>query len=124
MAIPPYMQPFVLTTDPVPRRREGTIDLHTTWHEGEPARPAVVFVHGGPLPADLECTPRDWPTFLGYGALAAASGLVGVTVDHRLHAVTDYPVASDSLDHTEESRAAVSRAMTWVTAKMTEETEK
>jgi acetyl esterase/lipase len=44
--------------------------------------------------------------FTGYGALAAATGLVGITFDHPLHATTDYPasaaVVAAVLDRTRE----------------------
>jgi len=51
--------------------------------EGE-RRPAVVFVHGGPVPALGSV--KDWGVFVSYGQLAAASGFVGVTFNHRFHA--------------------------------------
>jgi acetyl esterase/lipase len=88
---PPYLQPFVLDVPPVDRVRLGTVDVYAP--DAGP-RPAVVFVHGGPVPADLRPTPRDWPVYTGYGALAAGAGLVGVTVDHRLHSPADYPTAA------------------------------
>ncbi|ONH29507.1 hypothetical protein BL253_16720 [Pseudofrankia asymbiotica] len=91
------MHPFVLDVKPVGRHRQGNIDVHTAGLNTETPRPAVVFVHGGPLPAEVKPRPRDWPTFLGYGALAASSDLVGVTVDHRLHSGTDYPVAAEDV---------------------------
>jgi len=50
--------------------------------------PGVVFVHGGPLPPDAPA-PTDWGVFVSYGELMAASGLVGVTFNHRYHARTD-----------------------------------
>lgn len=50
--------------------------------EGE-RRPAIVFIHGGPVPA-LGST-KDWGIFVSYGQLAAASGFVGVTFNHRFH---------------------------------------
>ena len=40
--------------------------------------PAVIFVHGGPVGAA-----KGWPFFQSYGKLMAASGLVGVTFNHR-----------------------------------------
>ena len=46
------------------------------------------------MPADLRPTPRDWPIYVGYGSLAAEAGLVGVTVDHRLHDGASYPQAA------------------------------
>ncbi|MFI6702482.1 alpha/beta fold hydrolase [Streptomyces sp. NPDC050509] len=60
-------------------------------------RPAVVFVHGGPLPADTRPTPRDWPVFTGYGRYVASLGAVGVTVDHRLHGLTAYARAAEDI---------------------------
>lgn len=74
------------------RRRLGTLDVHTA-PQGRGRRPAVVFVHGGPIPAGH--VPRDSPVFLGYGALAAAAGLVGITFDHPLHSGEDYPRSAE-----------------------------
>jgi acetyl esterase/lipase len=51
-------------------------------------RPAVVFIHGGPVPPEME--PTEWGVYRSYGELAAASGLVGVTFKHRLNAPADY----------------------------------
>ena len=56
---------------------------------GDARAPAVFFVHGGPIPADFT-PPTQWGVFVSYGELAAASGLVGVTFNHRLFALTDY----------------------------------
>lgn len=97
MAVPPYMHPFVVAVEPAERHRQGNIDVHTARGPAGVPRPVVVFVHGGPLPAEVEPTPRDWPVFLGYGALAAASGVVGVTLDHRLHSVADYSIAAQDV---------------------------
>ncbi|WP_211241172.1 alpha/beta hydrolase [Pseudonocardia spinosispora] len=94
----PHMQPFVLSPEPADRERRGTIDVHTAPGSSGGRRPVVVFVHGGPIPPGMEPGPRDWPTFLGYGALAAASGLIGVTIEHRLRATTDYPVAAKDVE--------------------------
>ena len=67
--------------------------------------PAIVFVHGGPVPAGRQPTPRDW-AFTGYGRYAASQGAVGVTVDHRLHSLADYPqAASDIAAAVEVARA-------------------
>ncbi|MFE0647159.1 alpha/beta hydrolase [Streptomyces sp. NPDC059534] len=60
-------------------------------------RPAVVFVHGGPVAPDQRPTPRDTPFYLGYGRYAASRDVVGVTLDHRLHSLADYPLAADDL---------------------------
>jgi len=89
METPPYLQPFVLDTPAARRERIGNIDLYLP--EMSEPRPAVVFVHGGPIPPDLTPTPRDWPSYRGYGANVAARGVVGVTLDHRLHGPEAYP---------------------------------
>lgn len=54
-------------------------------------RPAVFFVHGGPVRAGAD--PKDWAVFRSYGALAAASGFAGVTFNHRFHAAGDLAIA-------------------------------
>jgi acetyl esterase/lipase len=48
-------------------------------------RPAIVFVHGGPIPGNLRTQPKDWGVYISYGQLAAASGFVGITFNHRLY---------------------------------------
>jgi hypothetical protein len=45
----------------------------------------------------LPTAPRDSTIFVGYGALAAASGLVGITFNHRLHSDMHYPHAADDV---------------------------
>jgi acetyl esterase/lipase len=44
-------------------------------------RPVLMFVHGG---AGSDSRPKDWGIYKGWGRLAGASGLVGVTFTHRL----------------------------------------
>jgi len=46
-------------------------------------RPAVIFIHGGPLGKNPSPGAKDWGVYRSYGRLMAASGLVGVTFDHR-----------------------------------------
>jgi acetyl esterase/lipase len=48
-------------------------------------RPGIIFVHGGPIPREMELAPREWGVFVGYGREAARRGLVGVTFNHRFH---------------------------------------
>ncbi|MEV6350717.1 alpha/beta hydrolase [Actinoplanes sp. NPDC051851] len=86
-----FLKPFVLTVPSCTVERQETIDLHLPGEIVRP-RPAIVFVHGGPLPPFL--TPRDWPRFQGYGGLAAARGAVGVVAGHGLHTPADYPTAA------------------------------
>lgn len=66
-------------------------------------RPAVLLVHGGPVPAELRPTPRDWPIFRGYASLLAGRGVIAATVDHQLHSPLGYPAAAGNV------RAAVER---------------
>jgi len=72
---------------------------------GDARVPAVLFVHGGPIAADY-MPPTQWGVFVSYGELVAASGLVGVTFNHRLFALTDYERArSDVAAATEYVRS-------------------
>jgi acetyl esterase/lipase len=89
---PEYLRPFLLETPEHQRERSGRVDLYLP--EASRPGPAIVFVHGGPVPAQVRPTPRDWPTYAGYARYAASQGAVGVTVDHRLHGLGDYPRAA------------------------------
>jgi len=55
------------------------------------ARPAIVFIHGGPIP---RIGAKNMGVFLSYGELAAASGFVAVTFDHRFLAPARLPDAA------------------------------
>ena len=104
MDTPPYLRPFVLDTPDAPRERVGDVDLYLPDAEGP--RPAVVFVHGGPVARDGEVRPTDWPVYRGYGAAVAARGLVAVTLNHRFESVETLPVAAtDVADAVELARA-------------------
>jgi acetyl esterase/lipase len=64
------------------RSPEGPLklDVYTPRTSASGARrPAVLFVHG----STRATSPKDWGAFVGWGQLAAASGLVGVTFNHR-----------------------------------------
>ncbi len=70
-------------------------------------RPAVLFIHGGPLPPGADPSmpkPKDWGVFRSYGELAAASGMVGVTFNHRLHSMQAF---DDSAADVQEALAHV-----------------
>lgn len=54
-------------------------------------RPAVIFVHGGPVPPGLGA--KEMGMFLSYGRLAAAAGFVGITFNHRFHSPALAPEA-------------------------------
>ncbi|MFE2020452.1 alpha/beta fold hydrolase [Streptomyces sp. NPDC059499] len=89
---PAHLRPFLLDVPDIPRERTGNVDLYLP--DAEDPRPAVVFVHGGPVPAEARPTPRDWPGLIGYARYAAGQGVVGVTLDHRLHDLADYERAA------------------------------
>jgi len=46
-------------------------------------RPAVILIHGGPVPAGASA--KNMGVFLSYGELLAASGLTAVTFSHRFY---------------------------------------
>jgi len=62
----------------------GTL-LMDIYRPSQPARqplPAVVFVHGDG-PADWLKDIKDWGQYVSWGRLVAASGLIGITFNHR-----------------------------------------
>jgi len=87
--------PLFAGLDPAHRIRTDRLDVYTPAHPDAERRPAVVLVHGGPVAPDAR--PRDWPGAVGYATLAAASGLVGIVLEHRLHSGEHYPVAADDV---------------------------
>ncbi|MGW4138730.1 alpha/beta hydrolase [Streptomyces mirabilis] len=96
---PAHLRPFLMEVPERPRERVGRVDLHLPddLAEADHPRPAVVFVHGGPVHPDVRPTPRDWPGFVGYGQYVAGLGAVGVTLDHRLHDLADYGRAAEDI---------------------------
>ncbi|GAA2295257.1 alpha/beta hydrolase [Streptomyces hawaiiensis] len=90
--VPAHLRPFPLDVPELPRDRRGQVDLYVP--DGHGPRPAVVFVHGGPVPAGARPRPREWPTLVGYARLAAAEGMIGATLDHSLHDLADYARAA------------------------------
>lgn len=59
--------------------------------------PVVVFVHGGPVMAGMT-PPKEWGVFTSYGRLVAASGLVGVTFNHRYYGMDKKNVINSIAD--------------------------
>lgn len=95
---PAFLRPFPLDAPERPRVRNGRVDLHLPEpEEARGPRPAVLFVHGGPVPADFVPAPRDWPFYLGYARYMASLGAVGAVVEHRLHGITDYARSADDV---------------------------
>ena len=58
--------------------------------------PALIFVHGG-LTLDQPRTAKDWGIYQSWGRVAAASGLVGVTFNHRMTTNDNVDIASGDL---------------------------
>jgi dipeptidyl aminopeptidase/acylaminoacyl peptidase len=92
--LPPHLRPFVLSHEPVDPVRSGALDLYLP--ETTPA-PAVLLVHGGPVPADRPVRPPQWPAFRAYGALLARAGLVGAMFEHGFVDDDSLEVARDDL---------------------------
>ena len=97
------LKPFVLPVDLRTPERIGSLDLYPPDDTAAPV-PAVLFVHGGPVPAEVKPTPRDWPVFRAYASLLSGRGVLAATVDHRLHspvayadAATDVRAAADAV---------------------------
>lgn len=91
----PEAVPFFHDLEPAERIRDARLDHYVGPDAGADRRPVVIFVHGGPIPEGH--VPRDWEGFVGYGTLAAAHGLVGVTFDHRLFSDMHYPQSAEDL---------------------------
>lgn len=91
------LKPLVLPVTIRDAERHGAVDLYPP-DDVTRARPAVLFVHGGPLPAEFRPTPRDWPMFQAYGSLVAARGVVGATVDHGLQTPADYATPAAAVE--------------------------
>jgi acetyl esterase/lipase len=49
--------------------------------------PAVLYIHGGTLPPDYPVMPKYWEVYISHGRLIAASGMIGVTFNHRYYGV-------------------------------------
>src|SRR5438128_3446999 len=64
--------------------------------EGE-RRPVVIFIHGGPVPAD-KTQPKEWRIFTDYGRLAASSGFIGVTFNHGFFAASELGRAESNVE--------------------------
>src|SRR5207249_11954444 len=91
-AVPDHLKPFVVPVEARTAERHATVDRYPP--DSTQPRPAIVFVPGGPLPEPVLPRPRDWPVYQGYGSMAAAAGVVGLVVNHRLYDPTAYPLAA------------------------------
>jgi len=78
---PPYLLPFLLETPETDLETVDGVDLYLP--RGSDPAPAAVLIHGGPLSDAVTVGPREWPAYVGYAALLARAGVVGVMFEHR-----------------------------------------
>jgi acetyl esterase/lipase len=85
----PGMNRVQVRKDQTYRRVDGQdlkADIYSPVRASKGARrPAVIFIHGGRIPANLLTKPKDWAVYISFGQLVAASGFVAVTFNHRFH---------------------------------------
>lgn len=96
----PGMERAVIAADVVYRATPDealTMDVYRPPERG--AHPLILFVHGGPIPPNLATKPKDWSVYRSYGRLAAASGFVGVTFNHRYDSYEALPIAQEDIHH-------------------------
>lgn len=92
-----FLKPFVLPVEARTPERHEFLDIYLPDDIATP-RPAVLVVPGGPLPAEVRPTQRDWPVFQGYALLAASRGAVGAIVDHRLYSPEAYAEGASNVE--------------------------
>jgi acetyl esterase/lipase len=105
----PGMEQIKARKDIVWKRVEGAelkLDVYEPPNRTRQPLPAVIFIHGGPIPSNLRTEPKEWGVFISYGQLAAASGWVGVTFNHRFY----------GLDRVRDAQADVNDLVAYVRA--------
>lgn len=78
---------------PDPRNR---LDVFTARDGAGPARPVLVFVHGGAFTRGDKTSPGS-PFYDNVGVFAARNGLVGVTMTYRLAPAFGWPAGADDV---------------------------
>jgi len=64
--------------------------------ESKVSFPGVIFVHGGPVAPDRDV--KESGQYQSWGTLAAASGLVGITFNHRYHSLEMLPQSAKDIE--------------------------
>jgi len=71
--------------------------------------PAVIFVHGGPIPDSVPIAAKNWGQYQSYGALIAANGMAGVVFNYRYSSFADSHNAREDvlalIDHVHNNAA-------------------
>ena len=81
-----YIRPVKDVTYKRVAREELKMDVYQARNVPDTVRrPAVLFIHGGSLPSNLRTKPKEWGAYVSLGQLAAASGFVGITFNHRFY---------------------------------------
>lgn len=82
----PEMEEAIVQKDIVYKSVDGDelkLDVYyPSDYDGETRLPAVIFVHGDGPPEFLKDA-KEWAAYISWGQLAAATGLIGVTFNHR-----------------------------------------
>ncbi|MGE5673936.1 MAG: alpha/beta hydrolase family protein [Mycobacterium leprae] len=81
----PGMEQVPVQKDLVYKTVEGRpllLDVYHPLDDDSTPRPAVIFVHGE-APPQAMAHAKDWGQYVSWGQLVAASGLVGITFNHR-----------------------------------------
>jgi acetyl esterase/lipase len=99
----PGMEEIVVQRDNVYHQTPETQLVLDVYHPSDIAshtpRPAVLLIHGGPIPFDPQFPPTKWSVFQSYGQLLAATGVIAVTLNHRYSHLTDLAQAADDIHH-------------------------
>lgn len=96
------------------------LDLYTP-PAAKGATPCVILIHGGPIPANLLTSPKNWELFRCYGRLLAASGLSAIMFDHQFYGPEQARLALSDIqrvvgyvhEHGQEFNIDVERLCLW-----------
>lgn len=85
----PAMEKVLVQKDLVYKQVGGTelkLDIYSPpFAQQHKPLPAIIFIHGGYLPANLLTKPKEWGIYNSYGQLAATSGFIAVTFNYRYY---------------------------------------
>ena len=72
-----------------PDGQDLLMDFYTPEQPSGPARPVVLFIHGGPILPQKHPPPKTWEVFRSYGRLVTGLGFAGVTFNYRYTGLPD-----------------------------------
>jgi acetyl esterase/lipase len=98
----PGMSNVCVKRDVTYKSGDGTrleMDVYTPAGVSKSAKvPGVLFIHGGPIRSDYQPRLKNWGQYLSYGELIAASGLIGVTFNHRYYDYSRLEQSAEDVD--------------------------